>query len=160
MNRLGLALALNFSAVLTAAAQAGGFGRWETQLGSCQIEHRIARLGQQTVANNCRRMRLEQNIEGLLSARFIAPGRELIFVGSLGKGQKPMLCNGDGGCKPEMPIKLLVSTVAEAAFDNGGLARGIPHAQLARGECEVTNRSVNCQASNGEGESWHASASL
>lgn len=154
-----LAFSLNFNAGFR-PAHAEGFGRWETRLASCQLQHRLTAASQPAIDQDCLRLRLEQNMEGLLSVRFMAPGRELTFVGSLGKDQRSMHCNGDGGCTPALPLKLSVATVAEAAFDRSGLARGIPRAQLARGECQILPLRINCQAIGEEGESWSATAPL
>lgn len=159
--QLGLALAVALSSKAESSiANAGNFGRWETRLTSCQLQYRPTPTALLGVDQDCLKLRLEQSVEGQLSVRFMASGRDLIFVGTLAKGQRPMGCNGDGGCTPELPLKLLVSSVAEAAFKGSDLVRGIPRAQLARGECQIMPVKISCQAISPEGQSWSATATI
>lgn len=141
-------------------AAAEGFGRWETSLNQCQLEHRSADGHRQSGEPSCRSLRLDQTIEGLLSARFLANGQELVFAGSLATGQRPMRCNNDGLCTPEWPTQLIVQTVAHAALDNRGLPVSMPRARVAKGQCTIQKRQIQCQAQAGDGEEWRASSAL
>lgn len=136
-----------------------GFGRWETSLNSCLLEHRSA-TGLRLPNQDCQRLRLDQNIEGLLTARFLAPGQEMVFAGSLASGQRPMRCNNDGACKPQWPTQLIVQTAADAGLDRRGLPASMPSARLAQGHCEIQKRVIQCQALAADGEEWRAKSTL
>lgn len=136
-----------------------GFGRWETALDRCQLEHRSAN-GLRQPHQDCLRLRLDQNIEGLLTARFLAPGQEMVFAGRLASGQQPMRCNNDGACKPEWPTQLIVQTAADAGLDRRGLPASMPSARLAQGHCEIQKRVIQCQALAADGEEWRAKSTL
>ena len=112
-------------------------------------------------------MRLEQNLEGLLSVRFLADGadsglgaEQLLFAGVLEPGQRPMLCSPDGRCTPQWPTRVKVASVALARFDGRGLATAVPQTLLARGHCELMRRQVRCQAESDAGGLWSAEARL
>jgi hypothetical protein len=105
-------------------------------------------------------LRLDQNIEGLLTARFLAPGQEMVFAGSLASGQRPMRCNNDGACKPQWPTQLIVQTAADAGLDGRGLPASMPSARLAQGHCEIQKRIIQCQALAADGEEWRAKSTL
>jgi hypothetical protein len=148
-----------------APASGQGFGRWETPLQQC----RMGAGGQPQ--RPCRRLRLEQNLEGLLSVRFVGDGEggrlaseELTFAGVLPEGQQPMRCQPDGRCQnPPQPLQLLVGSVAWTRFNDRGLVDGLPQARLARGHCQLTHQVIRCEAHNegaSEGASWTAEARL
>jgi hypothetical protein len=151
------------------AAQAGGFGRWEIGLRGCSL-----RQGQMEQAQplrqkqqDCVRLRLEQNMEGLLSVRLITPSanqlfgsRSLVFAGVLAPGQKPMRCGVDGECKPQWPIRLDVSTVATNLELDESPAPTLPLALLAKGTCLLEIQSLRCEASDSSGQIWEAQARL
>ena len=163
-RRLVTCLGLGSWIVLATAgglkAGAEGFGRWETSLDQCKLEHRTVDGQRQSSDQRCRSLRLDQNIEGLLSARFIANGQELVFAGSLAAGQRPMRCNNDGLCKPEWPTQLIVQTVAQAGLDKRDLPVSMPSARLAKGHCTLQKRAIQCQALAADGEEWRAESSL
>jgi hypothetical protein len=149
------------------AGHAGGFGRWQSRVQQCSFERGAAggRPGHQ--ARRCHLVRLEQNLEGLLSVRFLADGsgpqeqaEHLLFAGVLERGQRPMHCRPDGRCLPRWPTRLVVATVAATSFDGRGLATTVPRTLLARGNCELKRAEVRCQASNDAGEVWSAQARL
>lgn len=157
---------------LTAAASAGllsaawarpaDFGRWQVSPGSCQWQRGHSRLW-----FGCQGLRLEQNLEGQLSVRFLAGGRvdpialeQLVFAGTLEPGQVAMHCNPEGRCQPHWPARLTVASVAVASFDRRGLAMGLPHTRLARGHCQLERGLVHCQALGVSGERWVAEAML
>lgn len=127
---------------------AEGFGRWETALRHC----RMSSQGQSE--RPCRRLRLEQNLEGLLSIRFVGQGQggllaseELTFAGVLAEGYRPMACRPDGRClEPRQPVQLLVGSVARASFNSRGLINALPQARLARGQCRLALREIRCEA--------------
>jgi hypothetical protein len=115
----------------------------------------------------CVRLRLEQNMEGLLSVRLIAlsgsqvfGSRSLVFAGVLAPGQKPMSCSPDGKCKPQWPIRLNVSTLATNVELDGSPAPTLPLALLAKGTCLLEIRSLRCEASDSSGQVWKAQARL
>lgn len=127
---------------------AEGFGRWETPLRHCRMS------SQGRSEHPCRRLRLEQNLEGLLSIRFVGQGQggllaseELTFAGVLAEGHRPMACRPDGRClEPLQPVQLLVGSVARASFNSRGLINALPQARLARGQCRLALREIRCEA--------------
>jgi hypothetical protein len=158
---LGLGIAIVWLAPQP-AGHAGGFGRWHTSTSQCSL-----RRGPSILVLPCQELRLEQNLEGLLSVRFISSGdgdltsrEHLLFAGLLEEGQRPMRCGEDGRCSPQWPTSLVVAGVADASFDGRGLVMGLPRTQLAQGRCELNRRSVRCEAHNAEGSSWQAEAEL
>jgi hypothetical protein len=151
------------------AVHAEGFGRWETGLQSCTLQQGVAGLpqpaGPQARPQNCARLRLEQNLEGLLSVRLITPSgiqhfsnRTLVFGGVLAPGQAPMRCSSDGECKPRWPIRLDVATVASNLVTNQDPAPTLPRARLAKGTCLLERRALACQARDQNGQVWEAKA--
>ncbi len=147
---------------LALAPRAGGesFGRWEQTLNSCQMLHQPANLRNKQPSQGCLKLRLEQNIEGLLSARFLAASQVVVFAGALTKGQLPMRCNKDGACNPQWPIQLEVSTVASGKLEASGLPAGLPLARLARGNCVIQKDRIDCHALAADGEQWRAQSQL
>jgi hypothetical protein len=144
------------------AARAEGYGRWQMETQTCELRRPPSRLTQP-----CSELRLEQNLEGLLSVRFIAAGQgdliareHLLFAGVLDPDQPAMRCRQDGRCEPQWPTSLVVASVADVRFDDRGLARGLPRTHLARGRCALSRRSVRCEASDRSGEQWLAEAEL
>ena len=71
---IGLTGCLAWGLALAPRACSESFGRWEQTLNSCQILHQPADLRNKQPSQGCLKLRLEQNIEGLLSARFVAAG--------------------------------------------------------------------------------------
>jgi hypothetical protein len=149
------------------AGYAGGFGRWQSRVQQCSFENSSAGGRPDHQAKRCHLVRLEQNLEGLLSVRFLADGsgpqelaEHLLFAGVLEQGQRPMHCHPDGRCLPRWPTRLVVATVAATSFDGRGLATTVPRTLLARGSCELRRAEVRCQASNDAGEVWSAKARL
>jgi hypothetical protein len=165
-RNLGLAVVLGSTFSLLCcqpAGLAGGFGRWQSWAQQCSFQRGPAGIQ----ARRCQVVRLEQNLEGLLSVHFLADGsgtqvlaEQLVFAGVLGQGQRPMHCSSDGRCRPRWPTRLAVATVAATSFDGRGLATTMPHTLLARGECDVQRTVVRCQARNNTGEVWSAQAQL
>ena len=141
-------------------ARSQNFGRWEHALNSCQIQHRVAKQPRSEGSRDCLKLRLEQNIEGLLSARFVAPGAQLMFAGSLAKGQQPMRCDNEGSCNPQWPIQLEVRTVANGKMASSGLPAGLPQAQLALGFCLIDRTRITCVVLAANGEHWLAESEL
>ena len=148
-------------------AQAGGFGRWETGLRGCLLMHGLVGKAKplREQEQGCVRLRLEQNMEGLLSVRLVTPSgsqvfgrRSLVFAGVLAPGQKPMRCGTDGECKPQWPIRLDVSTVATNLELEGSPAPTLPLALLAKGTCLLERHRLRCEASDSSGQVWKAQA--
>lgn len=149
------------------SGHAGGFGRWQAQVQQCSIQggSAVSRPGWQ--ARRCQVVRLEQNLEGLLSVRFLSDGsgvehgaEHLLFAGVLEQDQRPMHCSADGRCRPSWPTRLVVATLSASRFDGRGLPTGVPRTQLVQGECEVTRAVVRCEARNAAGDAWSAQARL
>ena len=151
------------------ATPAGGFGRWEIGLKGCSLSQ--GQMEQPKLRGeleqDCVRLRLEQNMEGLLSVRLITPSanqlfgsRSLVFAGVLAPGQKPMRCGADGECKPQWPIRLDVSSVATNVELDGSAAPTLPRALLAKGKCLLERHRLRCEASDSSGQLWEAQARL
>ncbi len=141
------------------AARDGGFGSWQSGTRSCS--RNLAGSPQST----CQLVQLDQQVEGLLTVRFIAPGaqkdsvNQLIVVGLLQPQSQPLLCQ-QGLCQPAGPLATVVSTVSERSFDGRGLAQGLPKVWLASGSCRFEGRSVRCEAATPDGQRWQANASF
>lgn len=158
---VSLALVLS----LGGAVQGGGVGRWDRALRGCTLVHGLVQLPRQAQRQTCQRLRLEQNLEGLLSVRLINPSSQqrfgsqtLVFGGVLAEAQKTMRCNAVGECQPRWPIRLDVATVASNLIHDQGVAPTLPLAQLARGSCLLERRSLRCHARNQNGHFWEAEA--
>ncbi len=141
------------------AGRDGGFGSWQSGTRSC------SRNLAESPPSNCQQVQLEQQLEGLLTVRFIAPGaqkdslNQLILVGLLQPNSPPLVCL-QGHCQLAGPLSTVVSTVSERSFDGRGLAQGLPKAWLASGSCRVEGRSVRCEAAAADGQRWQATASF
>lgn len=138
------------------------FGRWETRLRRCRMVA-LVEGAPPVVPKPCQVLRLDQQLPGLLSVRFLPAGSEarltkadLVFAGVLEQGGTPMRCR-QGRCEPRWPIRLLVSAVAPGAIEPGSSPHGIPLARIARGQCLLVRRSVVCQAGEPGGHRWEAS---
>lgn len=141
-----------------AGVRAEGFGRWVSSTRQCDLQ--INRREQ-----NCQAVRLDQNLAGLLTVRFLVEAdgargaaEELLFVGQLKEGQPAMRCSADGRCDPQWPTRLMVSTVADSRYDARGLIVGLPQTHLVRGSCMLERQRVRCDASSRTGDSWIAEA--
>ncbi|WP_094560013.1 hypothetical protein [Synechococcus sp. 8F6] len=165
IHRLPARLAVVLVLSLDGAVQAEGFGRWDTKLRDCSLLQGRMELPLQAQQQTCQRLRLEQNMEGLLSVRLIQPSahqrfgsQTLVFGGVLAEGQQTMRCNTNGECQPRWPIRLEVATVASSLADDQGVAPTLPTAQLARGSCLLERRALQCQARDQNGHFWEAKA--
>ena len=157
---IGLTGCLAWGMALAPKAGSESFGRWEQTLNSCQILHQPTNRSSKQPSQGCLKLRLEQNIEGLLIVRFVAAGEVVVFAGALAKGQLPMRCNRDGACKPQWPTQLEVSTVASGRLEPSGLPAGLPRARLARGNCVIQEDRIDCHALAADGEQWRAESEL
>jgi hypothetical protein len=144
---------------------AEAFGRWESKLQDCVLLQGLVGLPLQAQRQSCGRLRLEQNLEGLLTVRLITPSgsqrfgsQNLVFGGALAPGQRPMRCSKDGQCKPRWPIRLEVATVATSLAWEDSLAPTIPLARMAKGSCLLERKSLQCQARDQDGQFWEAKA--
>jgi hypothetical protein len=161
----GLALLAPLALALPARGSAGleDFGRWATQLQQCRVAQSSA-ANQPGTAWPCQLLRLDQQMQGLLTVRFVAlatasqpASRELVVAGMLETGSRPMRCR-QGRCDPRWPMQLRVSAVAPGGVDSRGLAVGVPQARVARGQCLLEKRRARCQAGEPGGQRWEASA--
>lgn len=162
MSRLPLLLALGATAI-----QAQGFGRWETRLQDCSLQQGLVQMPLQAQRQRCGRLRLEQNMEGLLSVRLIHPSgsqrfgtQNLVFGGVLAPGQQPMRCNPEGECQPHWPTRLEVGTVASSLANGQDQPPTVPTAVLAKGSCLLERHQLHCQAQDQSGRFWEAKATL
>jgi hypothetical protein len=141
------------------AGREGGFGSWQSGTRSC------SRNLAGSPPSHCQQVQLEQQLEGLLTVRFIAPGaqkdslNQLILVGLLQPNSPPLVCQ-QGQCQLAGSLSTVVSTVSERSFDGRGLAQGLPKAWLASGSCRVEGRSVRCEAAAADGQRWQATANF
>ncbi|MCT0207053.1 hypothetical protein KQ305_04930 [Synechococcus sp. CS-1332] len=140
------------------------FGRWEGGLRRCRIVSSSGQAPPQP-PSSCRLLRLDQQMEGLLTVRFLQPGgsgafldRQLVFAGVLAEGSKGMQCLASR-CEPRWPLQLRVSAVGQAGFGETTAALGLTRAQLASGHCHLDGRAFRCEAVGPEGQRWQAEAS-
>ncbi len=156
-------------------AQAGidAFGRWEQPLRQCRIERASAGSPGAPAAppeaaggQRCQRLRLDQQLEGLLVVRWVSAAagsryasRQLAFAGLLDQGSPPLRCSPEGVCRPAGTMAVWVSVVAESGFDPRGLALGLPSTRRAKGLCRLERRRFRCEASDDEGRQWRAEGS-
>jgi hypothetical protein len=138
------------------------FGRWERTLRRCRI-HRSPGDAQGSATETCRLLRLDQQMEGLLTVRFLQPGgmdsflnRQLVFAGVLEEGSAGMHCRGSR-CEPQWPLRLRVSAVGQAGYGPVAPPVGLPRAELASGHCELEARAYRCEATT-ERRQWRVEA--
>ena len=146
------------------------FGRWERTLRHCRIERTPAgRPGAQAAPaatagqQRCQRLRLDQQVEGLLVVRWVSTAagsryasRQLVFAGLLDQGSPPLRCSPEGLCRPAGAMAVWVSAVAESGFGHRGLALGLPSTRRAKGLCRLEPRRFRCEATDDEGMLWRA----
>ena len=139
------------------------FGRWEGGLRRCRIAS-TSRQASQQQTSSCRVLRLDQQMEGLLTVRFLQPAgsgtfldRQLVFAGVLEEGTRGMPCQASR-CEPRWPLRLRVSAVGQAGFGEAAAALGLTRAQLASGHCQLDGRAFRCEAVGSQGERWQAEA--
>ena len=135
------------------------FGRWERNSQQCEIqmqEPRSSRLEPWP----CRGVRLDQQLAGLLSIRFLpatgnrtATEQQLLFAGVLLRGSEPMRCR-NGRCEPSWPIRVQLSALATSPTRSLGL----PDARVVQGSCSLEQTRVLCHARDREGRRWQATA--
>ena len=165
-----LLVATLFSAGAATTAAGENVGRWQQGLRRCRIQITTAAEASPTNASgtshSCSSLRLDQLLEGLLTVRLVSvaaaesrPSQQLVFAGVLAEGSRAMRCN-DGRCRPQLPLRMQVSAVAQNGFDPRGLALGLPASHLARGECLLERRRLRCSATGSGGLAWSAAAEL
>jgi hypothetical protein len=137
-----------------------GVGRWERGVGRCRLKRQPATgaVGSAPVELRCRRLRLDQQMRGLLSVRFLAAdgaASQLVFAGMLAPGSRPMDCR-QLRCFPRWPLGVNVRAVARSALltERGG--GGLLQAQLAQGRCDLDRRRLQCWVRAADGEEWRA----
>ena len=133
------------------------FGRWEQRLLHCRIQ--LQEPGRQET-HSCASLRLDQQLAGLLSLRFLQDQRgagtaaaRLVLAGVLQPESRPMRCR-DGACSPQLPLRLQVSAIARSGLN----ALELPQARVARGSCRLEGRRALCEASDSEGSRWRIEA--
>ena len=139
------------------------FGRWQGGLRRCRIVS-TSRQASPQQPSSCRVLRLDQQMEGLLTVRFLQPAgsgafldRQLVFAGVLAEGSRGMQCQASR-CEPRWPLRLRVSAVGQAGFGEATASLGLTRAQLASGHCQLDGRAFRCEAVGSEGERWQAEA--
>lgn len=137
-----------------------GVGRWEQPLGRCRLE----RLGPAPQRLSCRTLRVNQQLPGLLSLRFLAadagPGKGaglLVFAGVLEPGSQPLQCQRLR-CRPAGALRLRVSAMAAGGGPQEPMASPLPRSQPAQGRCDLEARRISCRARGSDGEEWQAEA--
>ena len=135
------------------------FGRFSERLVRCNLSIPAALPS----LRSCSRLRIEQNLEGVLSVRFSLSGsserygrEDLVFAGILSDNSEPMACRGDGRCQPRFPVQLSVNAIATGLYDHRGLAASLPRARVARGQCRIEAVRASCEATERDGERWRA----
>lgn len=140
------------------------FGRWERNARQCEIQLPAALAGEKRAqaatpdALSCRSVRLDQQLAGLLSIRFLprAQGREtapqqLMFAGVLQAGSQPMRCQ-NSRCEPQWPMRVQISAMATSSVRTLGL----PQARVVQGSCSLEQERILCTARDLEGRRWQA----
>jgi hypothetical protein len=164
----GLALLLSAGLLLAplGARELPGedFGRWEQALQRCRIQ-RTPTESAPSPAGSCRLLRLDQQMVGLLTVRFLQPGsqarfleRQLVFAGVLEEGSQGMACR-QSRCEPHWPMRLRVSAVGQSGYGATRRAMELTRAQPASGQCLLEAADFRCEATSPEGEHWRAEAS-
>lgn len=133
------------------------FGRWEHGLQQCEIQLQET-IGPPTERFPCRSLRLDQQMAGLMSIRFLptargrsAPAQLLLFAGVLQPGSQPMRCR-NSRCEPLWPIRVQLSALATSNVRTLGL----PQARVIQGSCQLDKGRVLCTARDREGRRWQA----
>ncbi len=140
------------------------FGRWQASPSHCQLQ-RSTTTATGGLRSNCRSVRLEQQLPGLLSLRLSEAGNEsqlvshqLTLAGVLKPGSRAMECR-DGRCHPHWPLLLQVSAMAERGFSpQPGLSQ-LPRARLARGDCRLDAEGARCRVDDNDGLQWQVDVS-
>jgi hypothetical protein len=155
-----MALSAAGSAARDPGEAAEGVGRWEQPLGRCRLE----RLTPAPQRLSCRRLRVNQQLPGLLSLRFLAadagPGKgvgQLVFAGVLEPGSQPLQCQRLR-CRPAGALRLRVSAMAANGGPEEPMASSLPRSQLAQGRCDLHPKRFWCQARGADGEEWQVVA--
>lgn len=137
--------------------QGEDFGRWERNAKQCEIQLQAQR-DKAAQRFPCRAVRLDQQLAGLLSIRFLPAARDrsapellLLFAGVLLPGSEPMRCQ-NSRCEPSWPVRVQLSTLATSNVRSLGL----PDARLVQGTCSLEQARVLCHARDREGQSWQA----
>ena len=133
------------------------FGRWERKTQQCEIQLQEQR-DTEVQRLSCRGVRLDQQLAGLLSIRFLpaardrsAPEQVLLFAGVLLRGSEPMRCR-NGRCEPRWPVRVQLSALATSNPRNLGL----PDARLVQGSCSLEQARALCHARDRDGRRWQA----
>jgi hypothetical protein len=133
------------------------FGRWERNAQQCEIQIEEQRESPPERLP-CSGVRLDQQLAGLLSIRFLpaaqegsAPSHQLLFAGVLRPGSQPMRCR-DSRCEPSWPVRVQLSALATTNVRTLGL----PQARVVQGSCSLESTRVICTARDREGGRWQA----
>lgn len=133
------------------------FGRWERSSLQCEIQLQEEQ-GRPPERLECSRVRLDQQLAGLLSIRFLPAARspsgrdeQLLFAGILLPGSQPMRCR-NSRCEPSWPIRVQLTALATTNLRTLGL----PQARLVQGSCGIEQTRMLCTAQDREGRRWQA----
>ena len=166
---LGLA-GLAGLAVLLAPARGQGlggpedFGRWQSRPSHCRLRQSASSAGASRAARDCRSVRIDQQLPGLLSLRFSEASADgplgspqLTLAGVLQPGSQALNCR-DGRCQPHWPLTLQVSALADRGLRARVELSQLPQARLAQGICHLDAQGVRCQAEDSDGVLWQVEA--
>lgn len=133
------------------------FGRWERNTQQCEIQLQ-EQPGAAPERLDCRSVRLDQQLAGLLSIRFLpasqgqgTPARQLLFAGVLLPGSQPMRCR-NRRCEPQWPIRVQLNALATSNVRTLGL----PQTRVVQGSCSLEKSRLLCTARDLEGRRWMA----
>ncbi len=157
-----LAASLLLSPLAARELPGDDFGRWERNLRHCRILGGPADAAV-PAAQTCRLLRLDQQMEGLLTVRFLQPGgmgpfldRQLVFAGVLEEGTGGMHCRRSR-CEPHWPLRLRVSAVGQAGYGIMAPPSGLTRAELASGHCLLEASTYRCEATTAQ-RRWRVEA--
>ena len=135
-------------------------GRFETNSSKCEY-----RLGDDSI-QKCSVIQMDSKTATITAVRFIGEGKirgsslHLTFVANAPAQTTPLRCRS-GRCTLKATYWIaIVSSVAKSKFDELGLAKGLPQASPAKGDCQLNNKQLRCRARTMNGEILSGVASL
>jgi len=140
------------------------FGRWQSRPSHCRLRQTSSSAGARPATRDCRSVRIDQQLPGLLSLRFSEASADgplgspqLTLAGVLQPGSRAMNCR-DGRCQPQWPLTLQVSALAARGLGARADLSQLPQARLAQGICHLNAQGVRCQAEDSDGLLWQVEA--
>jgi hypothetical protein len=140
------------------------FGRWQSRPSHCRLQQSSSSAGSSPATRDCRSVRIDQQLPGLLSLRFSEASAngplgspQLMLAGVLQPGSRALDCR-DGRCQPHWPLTLQVSALADRGLRTRADLSQLPQARLAQGICHLNAQGVRCQAEDSDGLLWQVEA--